>query len=161
VAVAAPCIGAGCPDILQVLLVIFALTTIYYAVPYLINRRKRGKASSRMHAADKLSLENKTMSAREKAEREALRKFWSFFGVVPLLGILSGSLFVVGDVLYFSIVVPARTNSQISTTIALFVFGTIIAVVFLLIGFFRVARMTNELEAKYRSESETSSFWYI
>lgn len=79
-------------------------------------------------------------------------KFRTLYGRKPLIGVIVGLGIIIGNVLFFSFVIPARTSGEIITTIALVIAGVAIAAFSNLFGLMRVSRARrNEGEG---SESE-------
>lgn len=66
-------------------------------------------------------------------------RFRTLYGRKAALGVVAGLGIIVGDVLFYSIVIPATTTSEVSTTIVLFILGVAVAAFSNLSGLIRVA----------------------
>jgi len=99
----------------------------------------QGLLSYRKKRVASIASKGPTQAAKEHRSEQPFNaqspKAWTF---PRIAGIFSGLVLMVADVLYFSFVVPARTEPLISFTILLFIIGLSLSVLTFISGLYQI-----------------------
>jgi Flp pilus assembly protein TadB len=141
-----------------VFLLVFGLASLVIALIYFRNSRKRGRLSSYLISSENLGeikiqgkKENRTTFSSEDLRSEKSHpSFRTAYGRKALIGVIAGLSIIVGDILFYSIVIPATTISEEFTTVAILVIGVAVAACSNLSGLIRLA---NAKKSENRSDT--------
>jgi hypothetical protein len=137
------------PFNLGAFLIILVIVIILVVVQSIRSSKKENKVSSASssysasgaYLGDNKQLENEDRETRtpDFVTKETRPKFGALYGRKAMIGVIVDPSIVTGDILFYSIIIPAATISAEIATIAILIAGVVIAAFSNLSGLIRVA----------------------